>query len=180
MNTEHTLALLQNYQPTGDKEKHDLAFIIDFVKRTDAFTSRHTPEAHLTASAWVTNGDHTRAVLLHHKKLDIWVQPGGHIDDSDESLQVASLREAEEETGLSNLQPVSDGIFDVDIHEIPARKSEPAHLHLDIRFWFETPTDTLTLSDESHDLAWFEENKVADVTTEESILRMVRKSLVQD
>lgn len=177
MNTADVLQLLKNYQPAGNKETSDHAFIVDFVQRESEFTSRKTEEGHLTASAWITNPKRDRAVLLHHRKLDIWVQPGGHIDPEDGSLMTASLREATEETGLQQLKPVTDNIFDIDIHQIPARKNEPEHLHLDIRFWFETEHEELVLSDESHNLSWMTMEQIQQVTDEESVLRMMRKSL---
>ncbi|TCS42659.1 NUDIX hydrolase [Reinekea marinisedimentorum] len=171
------LVLLNQYAAEGTVEQQSLEFIKNFVESNTRYWSRQTLAGHLTASAWITNKEKTRAVLLHHGKLDIWVQPGGHVDDEDESLLLASLREAEEETGLQGLQPVSDGIFDVDVHAIPARKGEPEHNHLDIRFWFIAGNEELTLSDESHELAWLSKAQIEQKTQEESVLRMVRKSL---
>ena len=84
--------------------------------------------------------DRRDLVLIHHKKLGIWVQPGGHVEPSDEDLLGAARREVLEEVGLSDLEPLpSPGgspLFDVDIHAIPARKADPAHEHFDVRFAF--------------------------------------------
>jgi 8-oxo-dGTP pyrophosphatase MutT (NUDIX family) len=132
---------------------------------------------HLTASAWITNKAQTKAVLLHHKKLDIWVQPGGHVDDDDMSLSLASLREASEETGLTNLSFCQPGIFDLDVHSIPARKTEPKHHHLDVRFWLIADNERLSISDESNDLQWLSRVEIEAITNEESVLRMARKTL---
>lgn len=179
METQHQAAdLLGRHSPENDIEAQALAFIHQFVSENELYWSRKTLAGHLTASAWITNMERTHAVLLHHGKLDIWVQPGGHIDDEDESLLAASLREATEETGLKNLQPVSDGVFDVDVHAIPARKQEPEHNHLDVRFWFQTDESELLLSDESHQLKWLSRTEIEELTQEESVLRMVRKTLV--
>ena len=95
---------------------------------------------HITASAYVLNPAKDSLLLLKHKALKIWLQPGGHVDETDTSLLDASLREAEEETGLSkqNLSRVNDLIFDVDSHSIPAneKKNEPPHVHHDISYLF--------------------------------------------
>lgn len=174
---EKALALLSNYQPMSDQEKQAQQFIWDFITANTAYWSRQTLTGHITGSAWITNIDDTKAVLLHHKKLDMWVQPGGHIDSGDASLFAASAREAREETGIKELTPVSDDIFDLDVHKIPERKNEPEHWHLDIRFWFRAAEETLHINDESNHLAWLTRAQIEEKTNEESVLRMVRKTM---
>lgn len=171
------LHVLSNYQPANEVENQSLNFICQFVEENELYWSRKTLAGHLTASAWITDRDRERAVLLHHKKLNIWVQPGGHIDEADEGLLQASYREAMEETGVTDLTPVSKLPFDVDVHRIPARKSEPEHWHLDIRFWFKTNQADLNANEESHDMGWFTKSEIEALTDEESVLRMVRKTL---
>ncbi len=172
------IQLLDAYQPENEQEQGALNLIREFVLGHARFWSRGTLEGHLTASAWITNTEKTQAVLLHHKKLNLWVQPGGHIDDEDPSLALASLREATEETGLTNLTLNHTGIFDLDVHEIPARPGEPQHQHLDIRFWFETDAQDLSQNSESNDLAWLTRSEIEMKTDEESVLRMARKTLL--
>lgn len=171
------LALLDNYQPTDENEIKAHAFISKFVSENPRYWSRQTLTGHLTASAWITNAEQTHAVLLHHRKLDLWVQPGGHIDDDDETLPLASLREATEETGLKDLTLKQTSIFDLDVHAIPGRKNEPEHWHLDIRFWFVSAQGQLVINAESNELAWLSRAEIEQKTDEESVLRMVRKTL---
>ena len=171
------LSLLNDYQPKDLEEQKARQFIQDFVQQHTAFWSRETLNGHLTASAWITDRHCHQAVLLHHRKLDMWVQPGGHIDANDASLMDASRREAIEETGLSTLAPMQMDIFDLDVHAIPARKSEPEHWHLDIRFWWVADDLSLQINDESHELAWLSAAEIRKRTNEESVLRMVRKTL---
>jgi 8-oxo-dGTP pyrophosphatase MutT (NUDIX family) len=113
--------------------------------------------------------------LTHHKKLNIWVQLGGHADGDPDVAQVA-YREAIEESGLAGLQFVDRELFDIDIHQIPARGNEAAHYHYDCRFLFRAVDDHYTVSDESHDLQWVPLNDMGSVTTEPSITRMVDKT----
>ena len=111
---------------------------------------------------------------MHHAKLNKWVQPGGHADGEENILNVA-LREAEEETGLTKLNP-KQNIFDVDIHLIPARKDFPEHFHYDIRFLVEAnEEDEIIVSDESHDVKWISLSELEDFTKERSVLRMKDK-----
>lgn len=155
----------------------------DACARTQAFVAayadcfrRELGVGHVTGSAWVVSPDRQRVLLTHHRKLDLWLQLGGHADGESDVRRVA-LREAQEESGLRHVRLVDEAIFDVDVHEIPARGSEPAHLHYDVRFLCEADdAEPLTVSDESHDVAWIELERVSDVSGDRSVLRMVRKS----
>lgn len=177
MNREQTLQLLDNHQPADAHEALMLESIKQFVRTYDNFHSRQQLAGHLTGSAWVVSEERTHALLTYHGKFDCWVQLGGHVEDDVDMLS-AAWREACEESGLANVQPLSDQIFDVDVHAIPANPKEPAHFHYDIRFLFAADhTRPLVVSSESKDLAWVEIEKIAELTSEESVLRMVRKTL---
>lgn len=128
---------------------------------TDPF-SRMNWLGHVTVSGLVTNPQRDKLLLVHHKKLGIWLQPGGHVErDLDDSLLEGAAREVREETGLEDFLPLSPELFDVDIHEIPARRDAPAHLHYDLRFLFEAHTTSrLALSVESTDIRWFTTEEV--------------------
>ena len=108
---------------------------------------------HFTASCWLVNAAGTDVLLTHHRKLQRWLQLGGHAD-GETDLRIAALAEASEESGLSDLV-VEGGIFDLDRHTIPARGSEPEHDHYDVRFVIRALGDTTpVVSEESLDLAW--------------------------
>jgi 8-oxo-dGTP pyrophosphatase MutT (NUDIX family) len=151
------------------------ARILDFVTRQPACFERATPEGHITGSAWIL--DHARAacLLTHHKKLNLWLQPGGHAD-GDSDVQAVAHREAREESGIPDLTLLSPEIFDVDVHVIPARKQDPEHLHFDIRFAFVALEGAqYVVSDESHALAWVKRDEVSTYNTDDSVLRLADK-----
>ena len=153
------------------------AQIIRFVEaQADCFERSCLP-GHLTGSAWVVDPARERVVLTHHRKLDRWLQLGGHADGDADLLAVA-LREANEEAGLTRLRPLARAPFDVDCHRIPERGPVPEHWHFDLRFLIEAdPLEPLVVSDESHDVAWVALDEVERLNPSESMLRMVRKTI---
>lgn len=153
------------------------AEIIRFAEAHPDCLLRSCVPGHLTGSAWVVSPDRKRTLLTHHHKLDKWLQLGGHADGDGDLLAVA-LREAREESGLTRLRPVGTAVFDVDRHWIPPRKTEPGHYHHDLRFLIEAdPDEPLVISSESKDLAWVGIDRVTALNPEESMARMVRKTL---
>jgi len=134
---------------------------------------------HFTASSWLVDRSGTRVLLTHHRKLDRWLQLGGHAD-GDRDLARVALKEAEEESGLTGLH-VEPAIFDLDRHWIPERGDVPGHWHYDARFVVHAGHDEgYVVSEESHDLAWREIAAIAhDAAGDESMRRMARKWLAR-
>ena len=160
-------------------EPHEAAMTADMIRFVEEHADcllRSCVPGHLTGSAWIVSPDRTRTLLTHHHKLDKWLQLGGHADGNEDLLAVA-LREAREESGLTQLHAISPEIFDLDRHWIPPRKADPGHFHYDLRFMIEAdPDEVLVISSESKDLAWVEVASVTALNPEESMARMVRKT----
>lgn len=168
--------LLNQFQTTFSEEEAMLQRMKDLVTDTtkDCFSRNNFEPGHFTASAWIVNESKNKVLLLHHAKLNKWLQPGGHID-SGESVLDAAIREVNEETAVSILS-YSPTIFDVDIHLIPARKTEPDHFHFDVRFLFVADdTQPLLISEESNDLKWIPIKEVLAFNPDRSIERLVLK-----
>lgn len=152
--TIHTLiADLLRYGEAHPQERATVERFLAFACSGEDICLRSRPDGHFTASCWLLSGDATQVLLTHHRKLDRWLQPGGHAD-GDLDLARVAWREAVEESGLPELH-VEGAIFDLDVHPIPARGSEAAHLHWDVRYVVHCRgSEVWTLSEESLALAW--------------------------
>ena len=150
----------------------------DFISTTPDCFERSHREGHITGSAWLVNPDGDKVLLTLHRKLQRWMQTGGHADGDPEPLRVA-LREAAEESGIDGITPLHHGIFDIDIHRIPGNKAkgEPAHLHYDIRYLLLAPHENFRISNESDALAWWSRREIAQKAAEldASVLRMAER-----
>lgn len=176
MNRQSLLHFFSDYKTPYSAEKLFIPRFSELLVQQNCFERSHLP-GHITGSAWIVDSSRTQVLLVHHAKLNKWLQPGGHADGDENVLRVA-LREAEEETGLKNLTVILQTPFDVDIHLIPARKDLGEHFHFDIRFLIEADaTETIIVSEESHDVKWIPLKTLEDWNQEQSILRMKEKLL---
>lgn len=158
------LTELKKYVPYDEKERGYVNSVIDFLEHGKDQFVRTNLEKHIVADAYLLSSSLDKILLTHHKALGYWLPFGGHSDGDSNSLHVA-LREAFEESGISNIDTGEGKIFDVDIHTIPEnkKKNEPEHKHIDIRFIFTTPEKNFVVSDESDTLAWFDIHEFEDM-----------------
>jgi 8-oxo-dGTP pyrophosphatase MutT (NUDIX family) len=154
-------------------------FLAFLDSHADVFRRSHAA-GHFTGSAWLVSADGVRVLLMHHRKLGRWLQPGGHAD-GDADLARVALREAGEETGVAGLR-VEGGIFDLDRHRIPARGGEPEHWHYDVRYVVRaTAGESFAANGESLGLAWKSVRELADdPQADASLVRMARKWLARE
>ncbi len=167
------IAQLESYARRYSAEAETVARFLDFVRGHERCFERDCLPGHVTGSAWLLDPSRQRVLLTRHRKLNRWLQPGGHCDGDPDTLAVA-IREAEEESGLA-VNRLTSTPLDIDIHRIPARGPEPAHLHFDVRYALAAQTEAFTVSDESDALAWVHIQALETCTNEISILRMREK-----
>jgi 8-oxo-dGTP pyrophosphatase MutT (NUDIX family) len=126
---------LRTFVAASDREEADRCAMLRLADELDDPLSRAEAAAHFTASAFVVDATGERVCLVTHAKLGRLLQPGGHIESTDLSLEAAAMREAQEETALElSFHPLAPRPFDLDVHEIPDRPGEPRHWHLDVRY----------------------------------------------
>jgi 8-oxo-dGTP pyrophosphatase MutT (NUDIX family) len=184
---EALLEALVAYRAEDARDEEAVSRFRAFLDRADPFR-RGDPEGHVTASAVVARPEnvagtgpaglhlrpHFEFLLVFHRKLDRWLQPGGHVEPADPSVFDAAVREAKEETGIGGFAaPLGDRILDLDVHAIPALRDEPAHFHYDVRF-------LLTADDArspARGASWFSDAAIAPVDSDGSLIRAVRKAV---
>jgi 8-oxo-dGTP pyrophosphatase MutT (NUDIX family) len=165
-------ALLCAYRehPTHAAEAATIDRYRAFIEAHDDCFARSCLEGHITGSAFIVNEALDKVLLVHHRKLGKWLQPGGHCEAGESALQ-AALREAHEETGITGRVALGGALFDLDIHAIPERAHEPGHFHYDARFLLIAREDEPVLSGESHALAWLDIAEALRRNPEPSMLR---------
>lgn len=171
--------LLEAYRQRHPEEEAVVSVFESLLPDRGPVFDRTRLAGHYTGSAWVVSADGERVLLTHHRKLGRWLQLGGHAD-GDADLARVALREAREESGLSDLV-VESLVFDLDRHAIPARGEEPEHWHYDVRFVVRVHgSEDFAVGEESLDLAWRPVAEIAaDPDADASLRRMASKWLAR-
>jgi len=145
--------LVRSYVPDGDQRSHEFALAVLGIGRPMWPRSEFEP-GHFTASAFVISPNRDALLLIHHRKLGRWLQPGGHLESEDLSVEDAARREVLEETGVSHLRLLDSTLMRIDSHQIPQYGDEPPHLHIDLGVGFHTGSHEIGPIDEVIEARW--------------------------
>ena len=172
---------LHDYQRRFPLEKASVRFFLELLGEGAEAFRRERLAGHVTSGVWLVSAEGARVLMTHHRKLERWLQLGGHADGDTDMARVA-LKEAEEESGLPGLSVEGDSIFDLDRHWIPVRGQVPGHWHYDVRYLVRAGVDErFVVSAESHDLAWRDIGVIAaDPGVDPSMRRMAGKWLAKN
>lgn len=148
------LSILAASVPCADhlERSHVERFLELLEKGPQVFDRNYYGPGHVTASSFVVHPTEASVALIHHAKLGAWLQPGGHLEPSDATHEMAARREVKEETGLEVLESL--GVIDLDIHTFPERGGRPEHLHFDLRWAFQAGSGTLAAGDGVTGVRW--------------------------
>lgn len=175
---------LKAYQPFNEQELKDKYEILRRLESGEELTLRENASAHLTASAWVINRDMTKVLMAYHNLYDSWAWLGGHVDGSYDLLNVA-LREVKEESGLTTVEPVFEGIYSVEILTVDGHEKKgeyvSSHLHLNLTFLLMGDEEESLRSkpDENQDVAWFTLEEALKRSSEPWFVERIYKKLNQ-
>ncbi|SOC43258.1 NUDIX hydrolase [Ureibacillus acetophenoni] len=170
----------QEYTPCNAQEEKDREIILRYMDTFDNLLTRENEFAHFTASAWLVNKERTKVLMAYHNIYNSWSWVGGHADGEENLLYVA-IKEAKEETGLVNVEPVSSDIYSIEILGVPAHEKRgqhvATHVHLNVTYLLEADEDELTQikPDENSDIAWMEIDEAVEASTEPEMKVVYRK-----
>lgn len=168
---------LKHYSPWDSTEAAHHSAILDLLSTSPNAFSRHSYQpGHITGSAWILAEDTGQVALIYHRRLDRWLQPGGHAELGETDGISTALREASEELGLV-LDPARASLFDLDVHPIPATATQPSHLHYDVRYLCLTEQQPLVSNSDAAQAQWFTVAELEAMKLEASIGRMLAKGL---
>ena len=172
--------MIENYKPFNEQEEKDRELMLKYIDTFDDVLTRNNEMCHFTASNWVVNKDRTKVIMIYHNIYKSWAWTGGHADGDSDLLHVA-LKEVEEETGLTKLKVLSDGIYGLQIltvdPHIKRGKYVASHVHLDCCFLLEANEEDLLRikEDENSGVKWVDITLVNDLTNEEKMKPIYKK-----
>lgn len=165
---------ISKYEPYDEREKIDKEVMLEFIENNEDVLTRKNKIAHFTASAWITNRERTKVLMIYHNIYNSWAWVGGHADGDDDLFYVVN-KEIEEETGLKNIKPLVEGIYGINIvtvdNHIKRGKIVNSHLHFDVEYLFEADEkdEVRIKEDENSGVRWIDIQEVNNYTTEEKM-----------
>lgn len=162
---------LFNYQPYNEQEERDKNVMLSWLATEEDIFTRENQTAHFTASAWLVNRTRDKVLMIYHNIYNSWAWTGGHADGEEDLLAVA-IREAKEETGVTNIRPVSEDIFSIEVLTVDGHEKRgvyvPSHLHLNVTYLLEADEEEVlrVKPDENSGVKWFSLDEALKVSTE--------------
>ncbi|MBR3610114.1 MAG: NUDIX hydrolase [Oscillospiraceae bacterium] len=170
------------YKPFNEQEEKDKELLLEWLEEKDVFTRRNK-KAHFTASAWVVNPKRTKVLMIYHNIYNSWAWLGGHADGMENLLAVAE-KEAREESGITEIKPLSDDILSLEIVTVSGHEKKgeyvSAHLHLNVTYLFEAPEEQLlsVKPDENSGVMWIELDDIKNKSTEPWFVERIYSKLI--
>jgi len=171
---------IKNYTASNEQEKKDKAIIIKCLEMFDDIFTRDNEIVHITSSAFVVNKNRDKALMVHHNIFNSWSWTGGHAD-GDEDLLYVAIKEVKEETGIKNIQTVSEDILSLDIlpvfgHEKRGKYVAP-HLHLSVAYLLESDENEplFIKPDENSNVQWIPFEEIDTYSNEPHMTEIYKK-----
>ena len=172
------------FEPINEQEERDKELILHSLETEKDIFDRSNRLAHITASGWVYNKEHTKVLMAYHNIYQSWSWLGGHAD-GDRNLLETAIREVREESGIQNVTPITEGIFSLESLTVDGHEKNgeyvSAHLHLNITYLLEADENEAVCAalDENSAVAWFSPEKAIAASTEPWFQKRVYRKLVE-
>jgi 8-oxo-dGTP pyrophosphatase MutT (NUDIX family) len=170
-------ALVHSFHDPTDGQalkSRELVLLLLECSPTPFFRFQFTP-GHITCTGLVIAPDGDSILLVHHRRLDRWLLPGGHVEPEDSEISDAARREVIEETGAILVPDPAVRLVGIDVHGIPPKGNEPYHLHHDLIFAFRASHQGIRVSPESRAVAWCTPAEFARLSLPDSIGNTYRR-----
>ncbi len=173
---------LEQYHPYNEQEERDKKVMLQLLKTQPDIFTRENEVAHFTASSWLLNREHTKVLMIYHNIYHSWAWTGGHADGEEDLLAVA-IREAQEETGVKEIQTVDDTIFSIETLTVDGHEKRgryvPSHLHLNVTYLLEADeAEVLRIKpDENSGVKWFSLEEALEACSEPWMVERIYKKL---
>lgn len=175
---------LNEYIPFNEQEAADKDIMLKLLETDVDIFTRENKQAHFTASSWIVNETGNKVLMVYHNIYDSWSWSGGHADGEEDLLAVA-IREAQEETGISDVKPAESNIFSIEIITVNGHEKKgkyvPSHLHLNVTYLLRaSETESLKIKpDENSGVKWFTFDEVLAASTEPWMIERVYRKLMK-
>ncbi len=174
---DHTIQWVESFAPAREREVQSRRQTLELLRGSKTpFDRKHYEPGHITASGLVLSPDGNRVLLVFHRRLQAWLQPGGHVDESDRDVAATAVREVREETGVTLAPDHNPPLVAVDVHQIPANRREPEHLHHDLMFRFTATSETLEAAEEVREVVWCPLHRLTDYPLDEPLLNGLERT----
>ena len=173
---------INSYIPYNQQEEKDKEIMLKYIDIFDNILTRENEFGHFTASAWVVNKERTKVLMIYHNIYNSWAWTGGHAD-GDTDLLYTAISEVKEETGITNVKPIMNDIFSLEIIGINGHQKRgkyvSSHVHLNLTYLLEADeNDRLFIKeDENSDVKWIKLDSVKDASSEKWLVENVYNKL---
>lgn len=171
------------YTPFNEQEKHDKALLLEWLDFGKDVFARENKTAHFTASAWVLNKERNKVLMIYHNIYNSWAWMGGHADGETDLLKVAE-REAKEESGITDIHPVSENILSLEVLTVCGHEKRgeyvSSHLHLNVTYLFEADEhqELFIKPDENSGVMWIDLDDIKNKSTEQWFIDRIYSKLI--
>ena len=173
---------LEKYVPYNEQEEKDKETMLKYISMFDNILTRDNEFGHFTASSWVVNKERTKVLMIYHNIYKSWSWTGGHAD-GDTDLLYTAIREAKKETGITNVRPIMEDIFSLEIVPVSGHvkrgKYVSSHVHLNLTYLLEADENEklFVKEDENSGVKWIDIDEVKNVSVETWLIENVYNKL---